>query len=59
MQGDEVSDVVCDEDPTMRGGILQEGGVGPSLLVEIVDTAGIDASLPQLRRQVGIDIFVK
>ena len=43
----------------MCGGMLQERGVGPTLLLEIVDVVGIDAMLSQLCCEGGMHVFVQ
>lgn len=54
-----MADVVRDHDSTVCGGVLQERGVGPTLLMEIVDVVGINAVLSQLWREGGMDVFVQ
>jgi hypothetical protein len=38
---------------------LEQRGIRPTLLPEIVDVVGINAPCPQLRRQGGIDVFIE
>lgn len=59
MQGHKVADVVGDEDPSVGHGILQECCVSPPVLLNIIDALGINASLAQLRREGGMDVFVE
>jgi len=59
VQGHKVADVVRDQDSAMCGGVLQEHGVGPTLLMEIIDVVGINAMLSQLRCEGGMHVFVQ
>ena len=53
VQGHKVADVVRDQDSAVCG------GVGPTLLMEIVDVVGINAVLSQLWREGGMDVFAQ
>ena len=59
VQGHKVADVVRDQDSAVCGGVLQKHGVGPTLLMEIVDVVGINTALSQLWREGGMDVFVQ
>lgn len=59
VQGHKVADVVRDQDSAVCGGVLQKHGVGPTLLMEIVDVVGINTVLSQLWREGGMDVFVQ
>ena len=59
VQGHKVADVVRDQDSAVCGSVLQERGVGPTLLMEIVDVVGINTVLSQLWREGGMDVFVQ
>mgnify|MGYP001605187438 FL=1 len=59
MQRYEVTNVVRDDDASVGRTGLEQRGIRPTLLPEVVDVAGINAPCPQLRRQGGIDVFVE
>ena len=59
MQRYEVANVVCDDDASVDRTGLEQRGIRPTLLPEVVDVVGIDAPCPQLRRQGGIDVFIE
>lgn len=54
-----MADVVGDEDPSVGHGILQECCVSPPVLLKIIDALRVNASLAQLRREGGTDVFVE
>ena len=59
MQRHEVANVVRDDDASVGCTGLEQRGIRPTLLPEVVDVVGIDAPCPQLRRQGGIDVFIE
>lgn len=59
MQRHEVTNVVRDDDASVGRTGLEQRGIRPTLLPEIVDVVGINAPCPQLRRQGGIDVFIE
>ena len=59
MQRHEVANVVRDDNASIFRAGLEQRGISPALLPEIVDVVGINAPCPQLRRQGGIDVFIE
>ena len=59
MQCYEVTNVVRDDDASGGRTGLEQRGIRATLLPEIVDVVGINASCPQLRCQGGIDVFIE
>lgn len=59
MQCHEVANVVRDDDASIGCTGLEQRGIKPTLLPEVVDVVGINASCPQLRCQGGIDVFIE
>lgn len=59
MQRYEVANVVRNDDASIGRTGLEQRSINPTLLPEVVDVVGINAPRPQLRRQGGIDVFIK
>ena len=59
MQRYEVAKVVRNDDASIGRTGLEQRSISPTLLPEVVDVVGINAPCPQLRRQGGIDVFIK
>ncbi len=59
MQRYEVANVVRDDNASSGSTRLEQRGIRPTLLPEVVDVVGINAPCPQLRRQGGIDVFIE
>ena len=59
MQRYEVTNVVRDDDASVGRTGLEQRGIRPTLLPEVVDVVGINAPCPQLRRPGGIDVFIE
>ena len=59
MQRHEVANVVRNNDASIGRTGLEQRGIRPTLLPEVVDIVGLNASCPQLRRQGGIDVFIE
>ncbi len=59
MQPHEVANVVRNNDASIGRTGLEQRGIRPTLLPEVVDVVGINAPYPQLRRQGGIDVFIE
>jgi hypothetical protein len=59
MQRHEVANIVRDDDASVGCIGLEQRGIRPALLSEVVDVVGINAPCPQLRRQGGIDVFIE
>ena len=59
MQRHEVANVVRHDDASSGSTGLEQRGIRPTLLPEVVDVVGINASRPQLWRQGGIDVFIE
>jgi len=59
MQRYEVANVVRNDDASIGRTGLEQRSISPTLLPEVVDVVGINAPCPQLRRQGGIDVFIK
>ena len=59
MQRHEIANDVRDDDASVGRTGLEQCGIRPTLLPEVVDVVGIDPPCPQLRRQGGIDVFIE
>ena len=59
MQYHKIANVVGEEDPSGGRTGLEQRGIRPTLLTEVVDVVGIDAPRPQLRGEGGIDVFIE
>jgi hypothetical protein len=59
MQRYKVANVVRDDDASVCRTGLEQRGIRPTLLSEVVDVVGINAPCPQLWRQGGIDVFIE
>lgn len=59
MQRHKIVNVVGDEDPSGCRTGLEQRGIRPSLLLEVVDVVGIDTPRPQLRGEGRIHVFIE
>ena len=58
VQGNEMADVVCKQDSTLAGGIVQNGWIIQAPFVDIINAEGIYSMPAELRSQIGIHILV-
>jgi len=58
MEFEKMPDVMGQQHALLAGRIFQDGDIGPALLLKIVDVECVHALAPQLRRQIGIHIFI-
>lgn len=59
MQYHEIANVVGHENPSGCGTGLEQRGIRPPLLLEVVDVVGIDTPRPQLRCEGRIHVFIE